>query len=74
MRTEPSQDLFPRGFASDNFAGVHPRILDRIASVNHGHAMAYGEDAVTARARAAFDRMFGQEVSWAGLHLLQSIS
>ncbi len=63
MHTELSQDPFPRGFASDNFAGVHPRILERIASVNHGHAMAYGEDAVTARARAAFDRMFGQPVS-----------
>ena len=63
MCPEPSPDAFPRGFASDNFAGVHPRILERIASVNHGHAMAYGEDAVTARARAAFDRLFGQPVS-----------
>ncbi len=59
----PSPDAFPRGFASDNFAGVHPRILAAIAAVNHGHAMAYGEDAVTARARAAFDRLFGQPVS-----------
>ena len=58
-----SPDPFPRGFASDNFAGVHPRILERIAACNHGHAMAYGEDAVTARARAAFDRLFGAEVS-----------
>ncbi len=58
-----TEDVFPRGFASDNFAGVHPRILERIASVNRGHALAYGEDAVTARARAAFDRLFGQPVS-----------
>jgi threonine aldolase len=59
----PAPDAFPRGFASDNFAGVHPRVMARLASCNHGHAVAYGEDAVTARARAAFDRLFGQEVS-----------
>jgi hypothetical protein len=53
---------FPRGFASDNFAGVHPRILARILEVNEGHAMAYGEDPVTARAREAFDRLFGRKV------------
>ena len=59
----PAPDLFPRGFASDNFAGVHPRVLERIASCNHGHAMAYGEDAVTARAKAAFNALFGREVA-----------
>jgi threonine aldolase len=59
----PTPDLFPRGFASDNFAGVHPRVLEAIAACNHGHARAYGEDAVTARARAAFDRLFGAEVA-----------
>ena len=61
--SSPSQDAFPRGFASDNFAGVHPRILEAIAACNHGHAMAYGDDPVTARARAAFDRLFGQAVT-----------
>jgi len=63
VNTQTSSDAFPRGFASDNFAGVHPRILAHIAAVNHGHAMAYGDDAVTARARKAFDRLFGQPVS-----------
>ena len=56
-------DAFPRGFASDNFAGVHPRVMERILACNHGHAEAYGEDAVTTRARAAFDRLFGREVA-----------
>lgn len=54
---------FTRGFASDNFAGAHPRILEAIAAVNGGHAMAYGEDPVTARAKEAFNRLFGQEVT-----------
>lgn len=58
----PGPDAFPRGFASDNFAGVHPRVMERLLAVNHGHAMAYGDDAVTARARAAFSRLFGREV------------
>jgi threonine aldolase len=52
-----------RGFASDNFAGAHPRILEALAAVNGGHAMAYGEDAVTARAKSAFNRLFGREVT-----------
>ncbi len=55
-------DAFPRGFASDNFAAVHPQVMARILEVNHGHAMAYGDDPVTARARAAFDRLFGRKV------------
>jgi threonine aldolase len=59
----PIASEFPRGFASDNFAGVHPRILEAIAAANQGHAMAYGEDPITARAREAFDRLFGQPVS-----------
>ncbi len=56
-------EAFARGFASDNFAGVHPRIMASLLAVNHGHAMAYGEDPVTAGARAAFDRLFGRSVS-----------
>ena len=53
---------YTRGFASDNFAGVHPHILARLASCNEGHATAYGEDPITARARQAFDRLFGRPV------------
>jgi len=54
---------FPRGFASDNFAGIHPAVMAAIQACNHGHAMAYGDDAVTASARAAFNRTFGREVA-----------
>jgi threonine aldolase len=47
-----------RGFASDNYAGVHPEVLAALAAVNDGHATAYGDDAVTAaldeRVRALF--------------------
>lgn len=54
---------FPRGFASDNFAAAHPRVLEAVASINRGHAMAYGDDEVTDRARKAFDRLFGKKVA-----------
>ena len=36
-----------RGFASDNNAGVHPAILQAMASVNKGHVIAYGDDPQT---------------------------
>ena len=48
----------PRGFASDNCSGAHPRILEAIGRVNGGHAASYGADDETARldqlARAEF--------------------
>ena len=47
------------GFASDNFAGIHPEVLDAIARANEGHAVAYGHDPWTARAEEAFRRHFG---------------
>ena len=61
--TDPIPAAFTRGFASDNFAGVHPRVLARLAEVNRGHAMAYGDDPITARMRAAFDQLFGRPVT-----------
>ena len=38
-----------RGFASDNYAGIHPEVMEAIAAANAGHEPAYGDDAVTAR-------------------------
>lgn len=63
MSTDQCPDSFPRCFASDNFAGVHPRIMEKILACNHGHAVAYGDDPVTARVRAAFSQLFGREVA-----------
>lgn len=63
MNPVSHEDDSSRGFASDNFAGVHPRIMDRLLACNHGHAMAYGDDALTAKVRASFSRLFGREVT-----------
>jgi threonine aldolase len=39
----------PRGFGSDNHAGVLPEVLAAIAAVNHGHVPSYGHDEHTER-------------------------
>ncbi|MGO1508358.1 MAG: threonine aldolase, partial [Microbacterium sp.] len=36
-----------RGFASDNYSGIHPEVLAAIAAANDGHQIAYGEDQYT---------------------------
>jgi threonine aldolase len=49
-----------RGFASDNYAGIHPEILDAMAKVNHGHQPAYGADEVTAELETRMREHFGE--------------
>ncbi|HEX8283367.1 MAG TPA: low specificity L-threonine aldolase [Pyrinomonadaceae bacterium] len=48
-----------RGFASDNNAGVHPRVMEALGAANVGHAVAYGDDAYTERAARLFRERFG---------------
>jgi len=55
--TKPS-----RSFASDNNAGVHPRIMEAIAAANDGHVIAYGDDPYTARAVKLFRDHLGKDV------------
>jgi threonine aldolase len=50
-----------RGFASDNYAGVLPQVLDAVIAANAGHAVAYGGDPWTARAEQLFRDHFGDE-------------
>jgi threonine aldolase len=51
-----------RGFASDNFAGIHPVVLEAIVAANVGHAPAYGSDEYTALAIARCREHFGPDV------------
>jgi threonine aldolase len=51
-----------RSFASDNNAGVHPEIMQAIATANDGHVIAYGDDPYTARAVAKFRKLLGADV------------
>jgi len=48
-----------RGFASDNYAGVHPEVLAALAEANGGHQIAYGEDQYTARLAEVVRHEFG---------------
>ena len=51
----------PRAFASDNWAGIHPEVLEAIARANVGHAESYGADPVTTEAIGHFRRHFGAD-------------
>ncbi|MDF9811909.1 low specificity L-threonine aldolase [Streptomyces sp. SPB162] len=48
-----------RGFASDNYAGVHPEVLTALALANGGHQVAYGEDDYTVHLQDVFRGHFG---------------
>src|SRR6185436_16352234 len=50
-----------RSFASDNNAGVHPRVMDAIATANDGHVIAYGDDPYTTRAIERFREHLGKD-------------
>jgi len=48
-----------RSFASDNNAGIHPKVLQAIAAANRGHAVGYGDDVYTESAVRKFKQHFG---------------
>jgi threonine aldolase len=47
--------------ASENYAGIHPVILNAILQCNNGHQRSYGNDAYTQKARAVIKEQFGEE-------------
>jgi len=49
-----------RGFASDNYAGVHPEVLTALADANGGHQISYGEDLYTERLHEVMRNEFGE--------------
>ncbi|MCC2028013.1 low specificity L-threonine aldolase [Microbacterium sp. YMB-B2] len=51
-----------RGFASDNYSGIHPEVLAAIAAANDGHQIAYGEDQYTERLQQVFRSHFGDGI------------
>ena len=50
------------GFASDNTAGAHPRILDAVFRANQGYCRPYGFDEYSIRAEAMFRELFDADV------------
>ena len=59
MPVQRRHDPEYRGFASDNYAGVHPEVLEAIALANGGHQISYGEDAYTEHLQELFRAHFG---------------
>ncbi len=55
----PLHDISRKTFASDNYAGVHPEILEALAQANGGHVSAYGDDPYTAALNDAVQEHFG---------------
>ncbi|HEX5616499.1 MAG TPA: beta-eliminating lyase-related protein [Acidimicrobiia bacterium] len=57
-------------FASDNAAGVHPRVMQALVAANEGHAVAYGHDRWSRRLTDAMRERFGAPVEvlpvWGG--------
>ncbi len=50
-------------FTSDNWAGVHPTIMDAMVSANGVSSPAYGADDITERANKQFTDLFGQKIT-----------
>ena len=50
-----------RNLASDNHAGIHPRMLEAIGAANEGHVASYGHDPVSERGAAAVREALGAE-------------
>jgi threonine aldolase len=50
-----------RSFASDNYAGIHPLILEAIGGANGGHQVSYGDDVYSAGLTDVFRSPFGKD-------------
>jgi threonine aldolase len=51
-----------KGFASDNYAGVLPEVMNALQSANEAHAVSYGTDALTERVKKLFCEVFETDV------------
>lgn len=48
-----------KAFASDNYSGVHPEIMEALSRANTGHMGSYGNDEITTRTKKLFENLFG---------------
>ena len=51
-----------KSFASDNYAGVLPEVMEALQKANFGHARSYGADEITKGTIDLFGEVFGAEV------------
>ncbi|MCL2541449.1 MAG: low specificity L-threonine aldolase [Nocardioidaceae bacterium] len=50
------------GFASDNYGGAHPAVIEALAVANNGHVSAYGADPYSEALPALFGELFGDGI------------
>jgi len=62
LTTKKRDPMIFKGFASDNYAGIHPDIVQAINDANQGHCKAYGNDAYTKEAIELFKKQFGNNI------------
>lgn len=48
-----------KAFASDNYSGVHPEIMEALIRANAEHMGSYGSDEITTRTKKLFEKLFG---------------
>jgi len=53
--------IYPKSFASDNHAGVHPAVFEAMAAANRGDAPAYGGDTWTSAFERQIKEVFGAQ-------------
>ncbi len=49
-------------FASDNYSGVHPEIMEALVKANAGHQTSYGDDDFTKHAIQTFENLFRSDI------------
>ncbi len=52
-----------KSFASDNFSGAHPEVLNALVKANHEHEKSYGADAYTQRAEAIIRKLLKDDAA-----------
>lgn len=57
-----THDAAWRGFASDNYAGVHPEVMQALSAANGGHQVSYGEDVYTEHLKRVMETHFGMGI------------
>lgn len=55
--------MLKKGFASDNYSGVHPDVMKALAEANRLHAPSYGADEFTEAAVSRFKELFGEDTA-----------
>jgi len=63
VNAHPLHDPEVRGFASDNYAGVDPEVLEAMTRANGGHVPSYGDDVYTNRLQEVFRGHFGDRAT-----------